>query len=240
MAMSARKAATVANPLVHGGSLPPLLKIEEKRPGLMVNGQPFHEWYRQAQINPMAFTGQPLEITHPSPGLENAAAKVLEVGHQQPLMDYLRSLQQQAQQPMASVKESEALKTIDVEQSEGPSPKIDKRKWTPENVKVMDTEESGSPHPTIEQDVTEPAIYNTQVFEDDGRLDQTDAVTEKQDVTKGTGFSSDKAHGNWPSNHLDLSAVSATDPDKNPIEDIFNEMPSDEEVNHALAEFKED
>jgi hypothetical protein len=88
----------------------------------------------------------------------------------------------------ASTHEAEALKTVDVEQGgEGPSPKMDKRKWTPENVSFLDDVDSkDGPHPTIHQDIAQPAQYEEGVFKDDGRFEQTDAVLEKQDVEKSS------------------------------------------------------
>lgn len=97
---------------------------------------------------------------------------------------------------MASTHEAEALKTVDVEQSEGPSPKMDKRKWTPENVRFLDVEMDGSPHPTRHQDIAEPAAYkSSDPGEDDGRFEQTEAVTEKQDVTKDSDYAGSGPRG---------------------------------------------
>jgi hypothetical protein len=84
----------------------------------------------------------------------------------------------------ASTHEAEALETIDVtKDGEGPVPKIDKRPidQLPEAPK---TEGEGSPVPTRRKDVTE-AIE----FEESNRENpqETDAVLEKQDVTKDTG-----------------------------------------------------
>jgi len=91
-----------------------------------------------------------------------------------------------AERDMVMARTGEALKTVDVDQGgAGPSPKMDKKKWTPENVRFLDVEMSGSPHPTRHQDIAEPAAYkSSDPGDDDGRLEQTRAVTETQDVEK--------------------------------------------------------
>jgi hypothetical protein len=74
----------------------------------------------------------------------------------------------------------EALKTVKVDEgSDTPTPKMDKRKWTPQNVKVVETEMDGSPHPTRRKDILDPADYKQ-----DNPFEETDAVLEKQDVEK--------------------------------------------------------
>jgi hypothetical protein len=208
MAMAARVAATVPQPLVHGGTIAPLRQIAQRKPGLTINGLPYEQWEQEANerigqgARPNDF--EPVEVGHPKPAWEQVAADILNVGHEGPLRQYLADLKarKQQQQPppdqqlppdqagpaLASAKTAEALKTIDVDTGDGPEPKIDKRKWTPQNVvkRIEDAEMDGSPHPTVEQDIIEPPDYRGDAFSDDGRFDQTDAVTEKQDVTKGT------------------------------------------------------
>lgn len=95
----------------------------------------------------------------------------------------------------ASQRQAEALKTIDVEEGPAASPKMDKRKWTPQNVRRIDTEMEGSPHPTVEQDIVSGPAYKGGA--DDGRHEQTEAVTEKQDVTKNTGPKPKKNNNGW-------------------------------------------
>lgn len=214
MAASRRQAATVPNPLVHGGSLAPLRQIAQRKPGLMIDGLDFAQWEQQVmQLGPMPEIPS-VEVTHPNPTWEGIAAAILQTGSPKPLKDYFdQKRQQQApmqQAPMQpQARTGEALKTIDVERSVGPVPEIDKRKWTPENVQFVDAEMDGSPHPTRRQDIAEPATYRGNTpFEDDGRFEQTDAVLEKQDVEEKADYQGGKAHGEWSSGG-DRSAVSS-------------------------------
>lgn len=115
---------------------------------------------------------------------------------------------------------AEALETIDVEGNEGPVPEIDKREWTPENLEQrVDTEGDGSPHPTREKDVTEPAD-----FSDDDRFTETEAVLEKQDVTKDTEFSNNDGNTkSFPKGNQVNPVSSAVDVEKNPIREVLLE-----------------
>lgn len=199
--MARRKAATVPQPIIHPGSLMVLDKISGKKPGLAIDGVPYDQW-RQSHSGAAATAGQPVEVTHPHPTWEGIIADVLRVGHEGPLQEEMLRRQQARQQQ--APRTAEALKTIDVEKSVGPVPKMDKRKWTVENVQFLDVEMDGSPHPTRHVDIAEPANYS----ETNDPLEGANAVLERQDVTKGSDFSSDKAHGQWPSGG-DRSAVSS-------------------------------
>lgn len=87
----------------------------------------------------------------------------------------------------------EDLKAGNEDALDGPSPEIDKGKSGDERgwlLDDIDTEMEGSPHPTREQDVHDEADHTKKDF-----LDQTDAVTENQDLpsdTESAGFSSEK------------------------------------------------
>lgn len=196
MAMAAgyRKAATVPQGNLHGGVVNALRMIGSKKPGGTINGIDL------AQIGQEHYGQGPFEVQHPHPKFENIIAQIVQSGSPQPLYDALGQGQK-----AAGFREAEALKTVDLtEGSDTAFPKMDKRKWTPENVKLrVDTEMEGSPHPTVEIDIAEPANYSGEDF-----LKGTKAVSETQDVTKGSDFSSDKAHGSWPSSG-GKSAVSA-------------------------------
>lgn len=69
-----------------------------------------------------------------------------------------------------------------------PSPKTDHTTWKPNalndsgNVKPIDTEQDGSPVPSATQDVTDTPEWKNQGSEGDNFLDQTDSVTEQQDL----------------------------------------------------------
>lgn len=129
----------------------------------------------------------------------------------------------------ASTRMSEALKTVDVTKGgETPEPKMDKRKWTPENVTPLDTEADGSPHPTRHQDITDKANYKGGPFSDDDRLDQTEAVTEHGvDVTQGSetkavpGPASGASTWSGNGNQADPVTSAALDVDKNPLREIL-------------------
>lgn len=135
---------------------------------------------------------------------------------------------------------SEALKTVDVEQGgAGPSPKMDKRKWTPENVQFLrDTESAGSPHPTEQQDIVEPIDYGKDF------KDSINTVTEHQEIDKDSN-PSEAGHkqqgGVFPSGNHAQPVTSAQDPDKNPIQESLEENPFDfvaeDEVAQAIRNY---
>lgn len=104
--------------------------------------------------------------------------------------------QTQELMPMAaSTKEAEALKTVDVTQGgEGPTPKMDKRKWTVDNVTPLETEGEGSPHPTKRVDIAERVDYSNE-----DPLEGSHAVTEHQDVTKKAPTQHGQG-GSWSTN----------------------------------------
>ncbi len=142
--------------------------------------------------------------------------------------------------PQFQSRTAEALKTIDVEGKEGPVPTIDKSKWNPANMKAPDAEMSGTPHPTREQDIIQRPDYGSgKPFADDGRLDQTRAVTETQDVTEGIEELSQPGGSQWTgqggqaspvtSSWVIANVVAADDPDKNPLLDDDEEDNEDEE-----------
>lgn len=119
--------------------------------------------------------------------------------------------------------EAEAVKTIDVEQRKGPSPKMDKRKWTVENLEQrVQTEGDGSPHPTRAKDVTRPiAVENNDGLHPQTLTEVGEDTTEKQDVSKDT-HPTPTNRRTWPTG--EISAVSASLPDdveKNPIQEIL-------------------
>lgn len=111
----------------------------------------------------------------------------------------------------ASTKEAEALKTVDVDAgSDTPEPKMDKRKWTLDNITWdVDAEMDGSPVPTRHQDIVEPTDYNNDA--DDGRFDQTDAVLEKQDVSQGEELSHAGQGGTFGNGSQASPVTSASD-----------------------------
>lgn len=243
MARHTRVAVAVVGGMWHGGTAKPLGAINKNTGGqLQIDGVPFDQWaqnQRESSVN--------VEVTHPDPTWEHVAADCLQVGHDGPLKKFMverkqQRQQQQAQQPpeggpggpvqASTFRESEALETVDVTKGgEGPSPKMDKSKWTPENVKWdQNAEMSGSRSPTRQQDINEPVNYTD--GDDDSRFDQTDTVLEKQDVTKdsnptdGGGPHTDTWSG---SKGLADPVTSAKDPDKNPIQEAIEEEEEDDD-----------
>lgn len=141
----------------------------------------------------------------------------------------------------SSHKEAEALTTEKLPTGDdtglgGPSPKIDKGNSGDQNgwsLDPIDTQMKGSPHPTTEQDPTAKADYTKADF-----LDQTNAVTETveldsaPDLMNDAGFApGGEEHGphtkTFPkgdqANPVTRDALSATDPDKNPLRSILEE-----------------
>lgn len=87
---------------------------------------------------------------------------------------------------------------------------MDTTRWTPDNPgPVGDVEMDGSPHPTRQQDIAVTPQYKDSPWEDDGRLDQTEAVTERKDVTE-KHETKPETDNNFPGSR-DLSAVSSAD-----------------------------
>lgn len=103
-----------------------------------------------------------------------------------------------------SVHYAEALETIKLVERSGPSPKMDKKKWTPENLHFLDDVNSkDGPHPSETQDITQGTDYKGDAFTDDHRFEHTDAVLEKQKLPTSTtfgdaGFNTDKMKDSGP------------------------------------------
>lgn len=112
---------------------------------------------------------------------------------------------------------AEALKTIDVEQKEGPVSPINKDRWTPQNITWdKDAEMEGTPVPTRHQDITQKSEYTGDGgFSDDNRFEQMGANLEHQDVTQDSKFSPTQKPAQLPSQAQPVT--SAEDPDKNPL-----------------------
>lgn len=121
----------------------------------------------------------------------------------------------------SSFREAEAVKTVDVQQRSGPSPKIDKRKWTPENLQQrIESEGTGSPNPTKKKDVTEPITVD-----DSKPLNETgEAVTERQDVSKDS-HPTPTNRRTWPTGEISAVSASQPDVDANPIQQILESDP---------------
>jgi hypothetical protein len=207
MAASTRVAVTVQNPLIHGGSLAPLMQIEQRKPGITINGEPigtFHQRIMGGEAPP----ADVVDVAHPNPTWQGIAAEILQEGSKDPLLRYFQQKKQQQGGGPAMASVTAAGPTLpdhtgpierqDVAQGgETPSPKMDKRKWTPENVRFLDNVDSDQgPNPTTQVDIFEPAAYGG----DWDKVQQIAGPTvEKQDVTQASGFSADKAHGgSWP------------------------------------------
>jgi hypothetical protein len=235
MAASRKVGVTVPNPNIHAGMTKGLMFLENKAPGLLLDGVPAQQFLAN---NGGTYNGRPLEVTHPHPTIEDLHAQCIANASAQPIKDYVaqQKAKQQQQTGPAVARTAEALETVDVEKGgDTPSPKMDKRKWTPENVSFLDVEMDGSPHPTEHQDIAQPADYSGDgLWGDDGRFDQTNTVVEKQDVEEKASYQGDKAHGNWPSGG-ERSAVSSVDPDKNPIAEA---LLSEEEAQRAISDYR--
>lgn len=140
----------------------------------------------------------------------------------------------------AEALETESLPTGDESALDGPSPKIDKKEWKPNalnedgNLSPIDTEGAGSPHPTVQQDVTDVADHTADP------LDQTDAVTESQDVGKET--TTEAIHTDtWSGKDGQADPVtSATqDVEKNPIREMIRSgIIPQTQVEAAISQFE--
>jgi hypothetical protein len=117
----------------------------------------------------------------------------------------------------SSFREAEAVKTVDVQQRSGPSPKIDKRKWTPENLQQrVQTEGDGSPNPTHSKDVVKPIpVTDSKSLNEIG-----EAVTERQDVSKDSHPTPTNKR-TWPTGEISAVSSSQPDVDANPIQQIL-------------------
>ena len=133
----------------------------------------------------------------------------------------------------------------------GPSPKTDHTTWKPNalndsgNLKPIDTEQDGSPVPTVSQDVTDTPDWEGDFLRD------TDAVTEQQNLptadedAENTTRNIEQPHTDTFNNGGQADPVtsevfaSTQDADKNPIREILeSEMPTDHQVQAAIAEFE--
>lgn len=231
MSMAAHHKSATATGIFHGTTARPLLGIEKRKPGYLIDGVPLNQWLQKNSGKQAT-----VEITHPIPDLEKVGAEVIDEDSNEPVFRFFSQLQQdQEEQPQ---RVAEALKTVDLDAGgETPSPKMDKRKWTPENVSFLDVEMDGSPHPTEHQDIAQPAEYgDSDPWEDDGRFDHTNAVLEKQDVEKSSNPTDGggPATSTFPNKGQAKPVTSATDPDKNPILDLLEE----EEAQRAIAAYK--
>lgn len=243
MAMAARTAAIVPNPIFHGGNLGALRLINSKKPGLAFDGQPFDQFAAEVEHH-LATKGMPqyesIEVTHPHPDWEQVAAGIAQTGNDGPLRQYMdQRRQQRGQQPpggQVAAKTAEALETVDVTKGgETPLPKMDKQKWTPENVTFIDTEMSGSPHPTEHQDIKEPIDHKADP------LEHTRTVTETQDVEKSSNPTDGGGPGgSWTRSNGASPVTSAQDPDRNPIRDaaMLAEFPLEEDVAAAIEAYQ--
>jgi hypothetical protein len=108
----------------------------------------------------------------------------------------------------------------------GPSPKIDKRKWTPKTAPLPDVaEEDGGRWPTRKKDVTHPIKQDQGTrFEPSELSEIGDQVTERQDVTQKGGPAKTDQGGTFSGG--ERSAVSSL-------------LPEDA-VREALSKFKRD
>lgn len=131
---------------------------------------------------------------------------------------------------MGSVKVADS---VTVEKST-PSPKMDKRKWTPKTVPFLDNvDDPDGPHPTRHKDIIEPAIVDNA-----GELSEIgESVTERQDVTKDSENIVGESTGTFGGGGR--SAVSSLDPHKNELVEImksdFDGLLPQHEIDRAVV-----
>jgi len=126
----------------------------------------------------------------------------------------------------------------------GPSPKIDKRKWTPQNVKkdVDGAEMNNSPHPTEGQDIKDKPSF-------DNDLHSIDSVTERQDLptaddsgqsTERNVSGQDGQSSTWSGTGGQANPVTQqTISSANPLEQILESgFATSSEVTAAIAQFE--
>lgn len=116
----------------------------------------------------------------------------------------------------------------------GPSPKIDKRKWTPQTVPALKgVDDEDGPHPTRRKDIIEPIIPED--FEELSEVGEQ--VTEHQDVTKDTKDIIGDPTKTWSGGGH--SAVSSHDPHKNELVEImkndFDGLLPQHEIDRAVV-----
>jgi hypothetical protein len=96
-----------------------------------------------------------------------------------------------------STEEREELPTGDESALDGPSPKMDKKKWKPNatnpegNLKPIESEGDHSPHPTHKQDIKQKPDYeNEDIAEHDNKVWKREQL--KSDTEDNAGFNKDK------------------------------------------------
>jgi hypothetical protein len=113
---------------------------------------------------------------------------------------------------------AEALETVDIEKDTHPDFKREIHDKT-----VPDAEMDGTPHPTKTVDIVEPIVFENN---DDG-LKETDAVLEKQDVTKDEGQKPIKDNSPRSQSTTDPVTSAAADVATNPVREILLEQDED-------------
>jgi len=128
--------------------------------------------YNQPKTNPSLFEeGQKL-LASTTPAMEKALA-LKEAAARGEKRNFFASKPETGD----STEKNEKLPTGDESALDGPSPKIDKKKWKPNatnpsgNLKPIETEDSNSPHPTRQMDIKEkPDYQNDDPFEHDNNV----------------------------------------------------------------------
>jgi hypothetical protein len=123
------------------------------------------------------------------------------------------------QDSYSSVQEriAEALETVDV--TKNTHPEFNRSQGPGAD---PDAEMDGSPHPTVTVDPTEPIVYK----DDETPFEGTNAVSEKQDVTKSEKAQKGKG-GTFPKGNGVNPVTTAVDPSINPVREILLEDADD-------------
>lgn len=121
----------------------------------------------------------------------------------------------------------------------GPSPKIDKRKWTPENLeRRLDTDDKGGRWPTREKDIIEPIVPDNS--SDPKEIGEQ--VTEHVDVTQKKDQISQSDGSTWTEGPKTAVSSIPNDADVNPIRELVRGnydgfLPANE-VQQAIASYR--
>lgn len=124
---------------------------------------------------------------------------------------------------------------------DGPEPKIDKSKWTPDSVPELHVDDASGSHPTKRKDILD--VHSPSDRE--GVDEIGEQVTERQDVTEGTEQSHSGQGGTFPKgNQADAvtSAKLVDDVDKNPLQSLiegdYDGFTPEVEIQRAISSYR--
>jgi hypothetical protein len=130
---------------------------------------------------------------------------------------------------------------------DGPSPKMDKKKWSPQNVTEIKADDEDGPHPTERKDIidSQRPTNGGDRFNPGTLSEIGEGVTERQDITKDTNPSDQGAHTKtWSGGGQSaVTSAKADDVYKNPLKELlesdYDGFIPQEVVQSAIASYKQ-